>query len=76
MRYVVSVLLIVVVSWPELDAETPADGDCSNAPPGMLGVVVASATGQTVVYKLMTSVVTWPSLAGQLVTVGAQDVIV
>lgn len=69
-----SVLLIVVVEY--VDSTTPADEDCSNTPPGTLGVVVASATGQTVVYKLMTSVVTWPSLAGQLVTVGAQDVIV
>jgi hypothetical protein len=47
-----------------------------------LRVVVGAVTallaeaGQTVVYKLMISVVTEPSLAGQLVTVGAQDVIV
>lgn len=40
------------------------------------GAEVASATGQTVVYKLITSVVTWPSFAGQFVTVGAQEVIV
>jgi hypothetical protein len=37
---------------------------------------VASVTGHTVVYNEMISVVTWPSFAGQFVTVGAQDVIV
>jgi len=35
-----------------------------------------SVTGQTVVYRLMISVVTEPILAGQLVTSGAQDVMV
>lgn len=33
-------------------------------------------TGQIVVYKLITSVVTCPILAGQLVTVGAHEVTV
>ena len=44
----------------------------------MLGVAagVSSVTGQTVVYILIISVVTWPSLEGQSVTLGAQDVIV
>jgi hypothetical protein len=37
---------------------------------------VASVTGHTVVYNEIISVVTWPSFAGQFVTVGAQDVIV
>ena len=35
-----------------------------------------SVTGHTVVYRSMVSVVTCPSFAGQLVTVGAQDVMV
>ena len=35
-----------------------------------------AVTGQMVVYKDMTSVVTLPSFAGQLVTVGAHEVIV
>jgi len=45
--------------------------DVGAAPP-----VSVAVTGHTVVYRLMTSVVTEPSLAGQLVTVGAQDVTV
>lgn len=36
-------------------------------------VVGGDPTGQTVVYKAIVSVVTWPNLAGQLVTVGAQE---
>jgi hypothetical protein len=67
------VLLIVVV---EGAVSLPPADDCWYTPPGTLGVVVASVTGQTVVYKLMISVVTWPSFAGQLVTVGAQEVMV
>ena len=55
-----------------VDSEAPADDSSCTTP----GVAVASATGQTVVYRLMISVVTEPILAGQLVTVGAQDVIV
>lgn len=52
-------------------AEEPgADGE----DPGEPGVWLA--TGQTVVYREIISVVTLPSLAGQLVTVGAQDVTV
>lgn len=48
---------------------------------GLEGVADADAvsvavTGHTVVYKAIVSVVTLPILAGQLVTVGAQDVIV
>lgn len=39
-------------------------------------LVSVSVTGQMVVYKLMISVVTCPILAGQLVTSGAQEVIV
>lgn len=39
-------------------------------------VVLVSSTGQIVVYSDTSSVVTWPSEAGQLVTVGAHDVIV
>lgn len=72
-RYWVRVLLRVVVKG--LDSDAAAD-DCSKAPPGTAGALVASVTRQTVVYKLLISVVTWPSFAGQLVTVGAQDVIV
>jgi len=45
---------------------------CSKTPPGALIV----ATGQTVVYKEIISVVTDPNKAGQLVIVGAQLVIV
>ena len=74
----VRVLLSVVVSWVA-PADAPADVACSKAPPGTLGaagVLVASVTGQMVVYRLMISVVSWPSFAGQLVTVGAQDVMV
>lgn len=50
-----------------------ADVDVA-APPAV--PVSVSVTGHTVVYRLITSVVTDPILAGQLVTVGAQDVIV
>ena len=38
--------------------------------------VGSAVTGQTVVYREMISVVTEPFLAGQFVTVGAQEVIV
>ena len=71
--YVVYVLLSVVVEVE--DSDTTAD---DMGPPGETGAgdEVASATGHTVVYRLITSVVTEPSFAGQLVTVGAQDVIV
>lgn len=37
---------------------------------------LASATGQTVVYKAIVEVKTWVDRAGQLVTVAAQDVTV
>lgn len=40
------------------------------------GVEVTCDTGQTVVYREITSVVSFPILAGQLVTVAAQLVIV
>jgi len=41
------------------------------------GVVVVDAeTGQMVVYSSMVSVVTWPILAGQSVTVAAHEVMV
>jgi hypothetical protein len=74
----VRVLLTVVVTDSDspADSEALADDTCWYTLPGRLAVVVASVTGQTVVYKLMTSVVTWPIRAGQFVTVGAQDVIV
>jgi hypothetical protein len=36
-------------------------------------VVGGDPTGQMVVYSATVSVVTWPTLAGQLVTVGAQE---
>lgn len=47
-------------------------------PPGLppVGFGQPSVMGHTVVLTAMTSVVTWPSLAGQLVTVGAQLVMV
>ncbi len=38
--------------------------------------LAAAATGQTVVYKNTVSVVTWPILAGQSVTLAAQLIIV
>jgi len=41
-----------------------------------VGLGQPSVMGHTVVLTAMTSVVTWPSLAGQLVTVGAQLVMV
>lgn len=41
-----------------------------------VALVSVAVTGQTVVYRLMMSVVTLPIRAGQLVTVDAQDVIV
>lgn len=43
---------------------------------GMRPREMASETGQTVVYNSIVSVVTEPSLAGQFVTVGEQEVIV
>jgi len=86
--YVVKVLLRVV--WdvgPEAGTEIPPtelmdDGAYETLPKNPLdtgvGVALPSAavTGQMVVYRLMTSVVTWPILAGQSVTVGAQEVTV
>jgi hypothetical protein len=39
-------------------------------------VVAAPVTGHTVVEMAMVSVVTWPILPGQSVTVGAHDVMV
>ena len=48
-----------------------AGGEDVGAEPTLVSVAV---TGQTVVYRDIISVVTWP--AGQFVTVGAQDVTV
>lgn len=71
-EYVVSVLWSVVVEVADTDSPAEVAGAA-----GAVGAeVAASATGHTVVYKLMISVVTEPSRAGQLVTVGGQDVIV
>jgi hypothetical protein len=39
-------------------------------------MVSVAVTGQTVVEMAMISVVTWPTLPGQSVTVGAHDVMV
>lgn len=55
--------------------ETPETPERIEESVAEAGVSVA-ATGQTVVYKEMISVVTDPILAGQSVTVAAQDVIV
>ena len=69
--YVVNVLLILNVlvtqSYPAGRPVSEYAGYC---------VCCVAATGQTVVYRDMTSVVTLPSFAGQLVTVGAHEVIV
>lgn len=54
----------------ELGTTAGADGDDAG------GAGVWLATGQTVVYRETISVVTLPSLAGQLVTVGAHEVTV
>ena len=59
-------LSVVVELDPEGTAEAPAAGV----------TVFAAVTGQTVVYSEITSVVTWPSFAGQFVTVAAQEVTV
>jgi hypothetical protein len=43
---------------------------------GYGAAVSVAVTGQMVVYKEMMSVVTWPILAGQSVTVAAHEVMV
>jgi len=48
----------------------------SDPPVAVSGEDIEVATGQTVVYRAIISVVTEPSLAGQSVTVGAQFVTV
>jgi len=53
-----------VIGADEVDAGTQVDKDS------------VSVTGQIVVYRLMTSVVTEPIFPGQSVTSGAQDVMV
>jgi hypothetical protein len=68
--YVVNVLLIVVVLV--LSPSPPGRLVCD----GAAGCVSAAVTGQMVVYKEMTSVVTLPILAGQSVTVAAHEVTV
>lgn len=62
--YFVEVWLMVAVSSLVSCVLPGADGDC------------VAVTGHTVVYSAMVSVVTWPNLAGQFVTSGAQDVMV
>jgi len=55
---------------------TGADGPAGPAGPAGAEEAAAAVIGQIVVYSEMISVVTWPILAGQFVTSGAQDVIV
>lgn len=56
--------------------ETGEDARIEEGMIGYAGCVPCGVYGQTVVYKLTISVVTCPNFAGQLVTVGAQLVIV
>jgi len=60
---------------PELAFE-PEPLDPAPLPIGADDVVGIAVTGQTVVYRSISSVVTWPRRAGQLVMVGAQEVMV
>jgi len=53
----------------EEEGRTPGADTTGTDNPG-----VSFATGQTVVYRAIVSVVTFPILAGQLVTSGAQEV--
>ena len=82
--YTVVVLLLVVV---EVVSSALLEAGTVTVPVFETSVVITvvdgpeppvwvAVTGQTVVYSSMTSVVTWPILPGQLVTVGAQEVIV
>lgn len=64
-----------------LEAATLLDPDLEaglllGSPPTAVGLLESSVIGQTVVETATTSVVTEPILAGQLVTVGAHEVIV
>lgn len=61
----------VVYGMTDAGGATGVDVDVVSPP-----LPSVSVTGQTVVYRLMISVVTWPSLPGQFVTVGAQLVMV
>lgn len=79
----VSVLTITTVGEDAGEERIPpadeATGEEARIDEGMIGYAGCDpfgVYGQTVVYKLTTSVVTCPNFAGQLVTVGAQLVIV
>ena len=79
----VSVLTITTVGEDAGEERTPPadeaigeDARIDEGKIGYAGCVPFGVYGQTVVYKLTISVVICPSLAGQLVTVGAQLVIV
>jgi hypothetical protein len=67
------VVLSTPLVVPEAVPEEGTEDGVAEAEGPMVGF---DPTGQTVVYRAIVSVVTLPILAGQLVTVGAQDVMV
>lgn len=72
---VVEVDIAATVETGELIATVPLD-KAEVVGYGTLLLVSVAVTGQMVVYSEMMSVVTWPTLAGQSVTVAAQEVTV
>jgi hypothetical protein len=72
---VVEVDMAATVEAGELIATVPLD-KAEVVGYGTLLLVSVAVTGQMVVYSEMMSVVTWPTLAGQSVTVAAQEVTV
>lgn len=73
----VTVVNRVVVLWlVEVEPYGPPAPVPAAAVVVAVGAAACSETGHTVVPMAMTWVVTWPMWAGQLVTVGAQDVTV
>lgn len=72
---VVEVDIAATVEAGELIATVPLD-KAEVVGYGTLLLVSVAVTGQMVVYSEMMSVVTWPTLAGQSVTVAAQEVTV
>lgn len=78
-----TVTVWMVVIWTDEVLSTAGTSESSGLSGPLMTLIVGlglaegvSVTGQTVVLIATTSVVTWPILPGQLVTVGAQLVIV
>lgn len=69
------VIVYVLVAYTVEIVYSVADGVGVDVGTGLI-VLAAIVTGQTVVYRLITSVVTWPIMAGQFVILAAHDVMV